>query len=173
MVFRSRRRGNSLRPVNRIKHVFDKQGGLIANTQVATNIATANDDPVLANTDECLTGSTINAFFIVCEVTPTNAAALANCYFLVGKSEGGNITLPQPNVVGASDNKRYVIHQEMVMMSTTTVETLGNPRTLFKGVIVIPKGMRRMGPNDVWQLNLKSIGTTTNFCFQVHYKEFR
>ncbi len=171
VVFRSR--NMSLRPIDRIKHVFDKQAGVTLNVVEATNIVTTVDNPVRANTSEVATGSKINAFFCIVEVSATTGAALPNCYMIIGKSEGGNITLPNPNVVGASTNKRYVIHQEMVMLSKDDTESAGLPRTLYKGVIVIPRGMRRNGPGDIWQLNVLAPGVNLDLCIQVHYKEFR
>ncbi len=43
----------------------------------------------------------------------------------------------------------------MVMLQGTNA---GNPRTIFNGVIVIPRGYRRFGPNDELQLDLLSPG---------------
>ncbi len=164
------RQNMAIRPVHRIKHVVDQQGGLVAGTQGNQNIATTVDAPVLANTKECETGSKINGFYIKCEVYATSTAALANCYFALFKNPGGNITAPAPNNVGVNDNKRFVIHQEMVMMEKNTT---GNPRTLFNGVIKIPRGYRRNAPNDVWTIALLSPGVSVDFCIQCHYKEFR
>ncbi len=78
--------------------------------------------------------------------------------------------MPTANFVGASDDKRFVIHQEMVMLQQVTNS---NPRTLFKGVIAIPRGYRRMGPNDLLRLAVLAPGVNINICLQVHYKEFR
>ncbi len=169
MVFRNRT-GNSLRPVNRIKHVVDNQLGLLLGVNSVQTIVIAKDSPVLANTTEVLTGSTVNGIFVVVEAYATTAGALANLYMLVGKNPGGNLTLPNPNSVGVSDNKKYIIHQEMVMLEQSVN---GNPRTLFKGVIVIPKHMRRFAPNDSLELILRAPGVNCNVCLQVHYKEFR
>ncbi len=104
------------------------------------------------------------------EVNATSSAALANVYMAVWKSPGGNIASMSPNQIGADDDKRYVIHQEMVMMQQVTNS---NPRTLFNGVIAIPRGYRRFGPNDRLVVALKTPGVTINYCMQVHYKEFR
>ncbi len=169
MVFR-RRFQNRLRPVNRIKHVFDKQGGIGAGAQVDEVPIQATDTPVLANTSEVQTGSTINGIYMKVEVNATSSAALANVYMAVWKSPGGNIASISANQVGSNDDKRYVIHQEMVMMQQVTNS---NPRTLFNGVIAIPRGYRRFGPNDRLVVALKSPGVTINYCMQVHYKEFR
>lgn len=171
MSFRSRfRRGNALRPVNRIKHVVDKQAGVSLGTNNTTFLADAKDAPVLGNPAEVQTGCTINGIFLVVEVYARTASALANVYMTVVKNPGGNITLPTPNTVGTSDDKRYVIHQEMVMLNR---QIDGNPRTLFKGVIVLPRGYRRFGPGDQLTLQIRPPGVDIDLCIQCHYKEFR
>ncbi len=170
MVFHSRRRGLNLRPVNRIKHVYDVQGGMLLGVVQDIVVIIASDTPDLATTNEVETGSTINGIFLVVEVNATTSAALSNAYLAVWKNPGNNLTLPAPNVVGGDDNKRFCIHQEMVMLQQVTNS---NPRTLFKGVIAIPRGYRRFGPNDRLEVQLLSPGVNMNFCLQSHYKEFR
>ncbi len=170
LVFRSRR-GLSLRPVNRIKHVTDKQFATALGVTEVTNLVVSTDTPVLANSAECETGSTVNAIYLRVEVVNTGTTGvLANCYMIVYKNPGGNLTIPAGNVVGGSDNKKYVIHQEMVMLNMTEN---GNPRTLFQGVIVIPRGYRRNGPNDLINVDVFSPGVEITGCIQSHYKEFR
>ncbi len=109
------------------------------------------------------------------EVAATSSGALANVYLAVFKNPGGNLLNPSPDSIGSNDNKKYVIHQEMLMMQKEpTADSLGgNPRTLFNGVIVIPRGYRRFAINDKLTLVLLSKGTTADFCVQVHFKEFR
>ncbi len=172
MVFRNRfrNRGLNLRPVNRIKHVIDKQGGVAAGVTDVTVLADAVDAPVLASTAQVQTGCTINAIYLKVEVNATTSAALANAYLMIAKSPGNNLTLPAPNAVGSNDNKRYIIHQEMIMLQQ---QDGSNPRTLFNGVIVIPRGYRRMGPDDVILANVLAPGVILNLCIQCHYKEFR
>ncbi len=89
---------------------------------------------------------------------------------IVYKNPGGNIVGPTPNTVGANDNKRFVIHQEMLMYQ---LQDGSNPRTIFNGVISIPRGYRRFGPNDTLNVRFLAPGVATNICFQCHYKEFR
>ncbi len=170
--FRSR---NLLRPVNRIKHVVDKQAATAIGADNSTNLILASDTPVLANAEEVQTGATVNGIFLVVEAYATTGAALSNFYLYVAKNPGGNLALPNPNVVGISDNKRYVIHQEMVMLQREpSADSLGgNPRTVFKGVIAIPRGYRRFAPNDTLVLVVRTPGVTSDFCVQCHYKEFR
>ncbi len=170
MPYRRFNRGQSLRPVNRIKHVVDSQFATTAGAVADTIIIQSIDTPTLADTDGCETGSKVNGIYLKVEAYATSEAALSNAYIMVFKNPGGNLTLPAPNVVGSDDNKKYVIHQEMVMLQK---EATGNPRTLFNGVIAIPKGYRRNGPNDQLTLRAFTPGVTADWCMQSHYKEFR
>ncbi len=170
MPFRQRFRGSALRPVHRIKHVVDKQAGVILGTADLTNLILAKDAPVLANTNEVETGSKVNGIYLNIEAYATTAAALANIYISILKNPGQVLPLINPNTVGSSDDKRYVIHQEMKMLEQSVN---GNPRTIFNGVIVIPRGYRRFGPNDALLLTLLAPGVNISYCVQCHYKEFR
>ncbi len=167
----------SLRPIHRIKHVVDIQQALPVNTLLPITIISAKDAPVLANTSEVETGSKVNGFYATVEVVGSETASgkTPNLYIYFAKNPGGNLTFPNGNVVGTNDNKRFVIHQEMVMLQGSSGGGTGVPRNVFKGVIVIPKGMRRLGPNDLWQMYMftPSTGITLNICAQFHYKEFR
>ncbi len=175
MIMPRFRRTASLRPINRIKHVFDNSGTLTAATQIDVSLATATDTPTLAVTNSVETGSKINGIYLRVEVASTESdpGAIPQCYMMIIKNPGQNLIaagIPSPAAVGANDNKRFVIHQEMVMLNNLAG---GNPRTLFNGVIVIPKGMRRMAPNDAWFVSLISPQVNIAFCIQAHYKEFR
>jgi len=163
-------RGLQLRPVNRIKHVVDIQNASVAGTQVNETIMVTVDAPLLANTKDVETGSTVNGIYLHVEAVATSSAALPNMYLNVFYNPGNNLVNPGANTVGSNDNKRYVIHQEMVMFQE---QTGSNPRTVFNGVIVIPRKYRRNGPGDVIYLNLLAPGVSTNYCIQAHYKEFR
>ncbi len=165
----------SLRPVNRIKHVIDSQQGLVVGTKIEITVILASDTPDLATTNEVQTGSTVNGIFLVVEAYATSSAALSNLYLAVWKNPGGNITLPNGNAIGADDNKRFSIHQEMVMLQKEpSADSLGgNPRTVFKGVIALPRGYRRFAPNDSLIVTLFTPGVTAEICLQCHYKEFR
>ncbi len=153
--------------------MVDQQNALVAGTTSTENLIEASDTPAIANTRDVETGSTVNAIFLSVEVVATSSAALTNVYMIVYKNPGSNLTvsgLPVPNAVGGNDNKRFVIHQEMVMLQE---QTGSNPRTLFKGVIVLPRGYRRFGPGDKLDMRLLAPGISVNYCYQVHYKEFR
>ncbi len=165
-----RYRQNNLRPVNRIKHVFDLQVGLTLNTLSTVALVNTVDAPVIANTSEVQTGSSVNAIYLNVEAYARTEGALSNVYLAVAKNPGNNLTLPNPNVVGGSDNKKYYIHQEMKMIQQ---QINGNPRTIFNGVIKVPKLYKRNGPSDRLVLQIFAPGVDINFCVQCHYKEFR
>ncbi len=169
MVYRRRSR-NNLRPVNRIKHVVDSQAATTAGTQIATSLIDTVDTPTLADTDGVETGSTVNAIYLKVECNATTSAALPNMYMFLFKNPGGNLTAPSANAVGASDNKKYVFHQEMIMFQQ---QDNSNPRTLFNGVISIPRGYRRCGPDDNISVLFLAPGVNVQVCVQCHYKEFR
>ena len=161
-----------LRPVNRIKHVVDQQNALVAGTTSTENLIIADDAPVIANTREVMTGSSVSSIYLKVEVVATSSAALTNVYMIVYKNPGSNLTaggLPAPNAVGSNDNKKFVIHQEMVMLQE---QTGSNPRVLFNGVIQL-KRYTRFGPGDKLDMRLLAPGISVNYCYQVHYKEFR
>jgi len=160
-----------MRPVHRIKHVIDNQQATAAGTPVDVVLVSSVDAPVLANTNEVETGSKVNGIYLKVEVVNTGVTGvLANAYLAVFKSPGGSIAIANPNVIGSDKDKRYVIHQEMVMLQMIDNS---NPRTLFNGVIAIPRGYRRMGPADVLIARIFSPGVELNLCVQCHYKEFR
>ncbi len=164
----------ALRPINRIKHVHDSNNTLNAGVVLSLSLVNATDTPTLAVTNSVETGSKINGIYLRVEVASNEAidlGAIPNVYMFVAKNPGDNATMPSPNAVGASDNKRFVLHQEMTMIENKGQGS--NARTLFNGVIVIPKGMRRFGPDDRLQLDLLCPALNTVICIQCHYKEFR
>ncbi len=170
MVFR--RRGMGMHPINRTKHVIDSQFATTLGTVVNTVICQSVDATALADTDGCLTGSTTRAIFLNVEVVSTSeTGVLQNAYLMVAKNPGGNLTFPAPNAVGASDNKKYVIHQEMVMLDSESTTHI--PRSIFKGVVVIPKHLQRNAPGDNLFVAVLTPGGTAAWCLQSHYKEFR
>ncbi len=169
-----RRRGNYLRPVNTIKHIVDNQGGLVAATQTIVDLVKGAD--ITASTtapEECLVGSHVKSFFLNVQVAATGTAALANIYMFVFGNPGDNIidaNIDNGNVIGVSDIRKQVFHQEMMM---TEKNTTAFPRTLFRGVIKVPRKMARIGVKDRISIALFSPGVNYDYCFQCIYKEIR
>ncbi len=164
----------ALRPINRIKHVFDSSATVALGNVGVFPIANATDTPTLGATNSVETGAKINGFYIRVEVASNDAivlGAIPNVYMILWKNPGGNLVDPIPNAIGANDNKRFVVHQEMSMIENKGQGS--NARTLFNGVIVVPKSFRRMGPNDTWEILILCPALDTAQCIQCHYKEFR
>ncbi len=164
----------SLRPVNRIKHVVDAEGGTTAGSVSVIDLIETKDAPVIGNTNECETGSKVNGIYLRVEVLHSSGAGRSNMYMMVFKNPNnaiGSSARPQPNAVGQKDTKKYSIHQEMIMMNGDAGN--GQPRVLFNGVIKIPKAYIRNGPADRLQLVLLTPTVLSDFCVQCHYKEFR
>ncbi len=171
MVFRSR--GLKLRPVNSVKHVVDIQGGLVLDVQTVATLIEAQDNPVLANNTDVPTGSHVKSFFLNVQVAAAATAALANVYFYVAKNPGKQIVVgnfPDANKVGVSNLKKLIFHQEMIM---TEKNTTAIARTMFRGVIKIPRHMQRMGQDDEIDIYLYAPGVAFDFCVQCIYKDFR
>jgi len=173
MSWMARRFNSSIRPVQRIKHVVDAEGGTAADVDSVIDLIRSIDAPVLANTNECVTGSSVNSIYLKVEVLHSSGAGRSNMYLMVFKNPGANLGAdrPRPNAVGANDNKKYVIHQEMIMLNGDAGN--GQPRVLFNGVIKIPGLYKRNGPSDRLQLVLLTPTVLGDFCVQCHYKEFR
>ncbi len=92
-------------------------------------------------------------------------------YFAVFKNPANALGFPPIDAIGASDLKKFVIHQEMIMLSGDAGN--GLPRPIFNGVIKIPKHMQRFAPDDKLYVCLLSKTVTGDFCLQMHFKEFR
>ncbi len=170
----ARYRTMALRPINRIKHVVDSNAAVAAAAVNTIVVADATDTPTLASTTSVETGARVNGVYIRVEAASNEAidlGAIPNFYLMISKTPGNNITLPSPAAVGASDNKRFIIHQEMTMLENKGQGS--NARTIFNGVVVIPKGMRRFGPDDQMQVSTLCPALDTVVCLQAHYKEFR
>ncbi len=161
-----------MRPVNSVKHVVDVQLAVPGNSQQFVSLAEGVYNAVLAQADECEVGSKVNSIFLNVQVISTAETALNNLYMMVFKNPAGGLTPPSANIVGTSEFKKFVIHQEMVMLSDAADSI---PSQMFKGVIVLPKHMRRMAIGDELKIAFFSpgAGNTRDACVQCIYKEYR
>ncbi len=163
----------AMRPVQRIKHVIDSSATITAAVQLKTNLVKAVDAPTIAGRNEVITGSKVYGVYlkvVVASNQVTEAGAIPNVYLIVWKNPSNVITAPAPASVGNDDTKKFVIHQEMSMIQN---QVSGNPTVLFNGVIKIPKGYQRFGPNDRLDIEFVCPQIDVSFCVQAHYKEFR
>ncbi len=169
------RRFSALHPVHRIKHVVDAEGTVDDTPVVTVPLIDTVDAPVLASPTQVETGSKVNGIYLHVEVSHTSNVGRPNIYMIIYKNPGNNLGAASfdPKAMGINDNKRFVIHQEMILMSGDAGN--GLPRPIFNGVIVIPRGMRRFGPGDRLAMNIRTgtASVTADWCLQCHYKEFR
>ncbi len=163
-----------LRPVNTLKHVVDKQGGIVAGTKQDETLVFGVDNPAHgADVEQCTIGSAVKSIFLNVQVEATTSQALPNVYMIVYGNPGNNIpdsAIPNGNEVGISDFRKQIFHQEMVMVEKRDD---GIPRTLFKGVLKIPRKFQRIGATDKIGVNLFTPGVNFNYCIQCIYKEIR
>ncbi len=176
MVFR--RSNLRLRPVKSLKHIVDIQSAVLTSGVTVAPIIETTSTPALGSTTEVADGSTISAIYLRVEALTTVAHTLQPAfYMIVYKDPGNNLASdPLPALTGISENKRWVIHQEMVMLAKDPAVS-SFPRTVFNGVIRIPPRLKRFGYSDKLKVRLShSSGETTGesqFCLQSIYKEFR
>ncbi len=173
------RRMSGLRPINSLKHIVDSNGTVSAGTVSTNDVIVGDSNPDYeVSPAKCKNGSTVHSIYLRVEVIGSVAAGgVDNIYMAVVKNPGANLNFPALNTLGTSDNRKYVIHQEMTMLTPfEATGTTGFPRTLFKGVIRIPKGYKRVGIDDRLSVLLQhrtgEATQTTRFCLQCIYKEY-
>ncbi len=170
------RKSMRLRPVHSIKHVVDVASAAVNELITNIQLIQAVDAPTLANVQQVETGSTVNAIYIRIEVLGTVPfVTIPRVYMCIFKNPGGNLPIINPNSTGDSDDKKWVIHQEMTMVGNVGASPF--PRTMFQGVIRIPPKLKRFGINDtlvcLFSHEAGTTSGTTNVCVQCIYKEFR
>ncbi len=168
MVFR---RGNSRHPVNSIKHIIDVEGALTAAGLSSNPIAVAvpNVDTGTFKPGDIRVGATINAFFLsVFTLGATGGGNTGSINWYLAKLHDGQ-ALPQPDNTGISMIRNQIIHEEKGLAGSAD----GTPMA-FKGVVMVPRGMRRMREGDTWWLVIKGTDAVTdyNFCLKAIYKSF-
>ncbi len=174
----------SLRPVNSLKHIIETNGAVVAAVVSVTDlIATVNNPDPLVSPSQVNIGSKVGSVYIRVEVVgTTGAGGVDNIYMAVAKNPGSNMTFPALDLLGVDDLRKYVIHQEMIMLSPQSEAGAGGgsnrfPRTMFKGVVRIPRGYQRNGVKDKLILLLQhrsgEVTQVTEFCIEAIYKEYQ
>ena len=116
---------SSLRPIQSRKHVVDLAGSVPGAIVSTIDLVQGVDNPVLANVQDVEVGTIVNAIYLKVEAfTAVNATLRPNFYMIVGKNPGGNLVLPVPNAVGGNDNKKQIIHQEMIRRENSPIRRI-------------------------------------------------
>ncbi len=160
------------RPVNSVKHIVDVSQALAGGVDLSNDLIKSVDNPIFGNTNEVATASIVKWIYLTVEVQSNEQilGAIPNFYMIVFKDPGADLTQPDPAAAGISDLRKFIIHQEMVMINNVKA---GNPRVVFKGVIKIPKRYQRFGQNDKLIARFTSNTIDVVMCLQCIYKEFR
>ncbi len=115
-------------------------------------------------------GSTINGFFLsVFMIGATGAPVTGSLNWYLMKRHSDQTTVPVAGTTGISDLRSQIIHEEKGLAGSGD----GTPMA-FKGVIAIPRGMRRNRIGDEWILVLRNLDATvdTTFCLKAIYKSY-
>jgi len=169
MVFR--RRGASTRPIQRIKHIVDSQGTVTtAGVSDSVLVTVVNQLSAVFNPIEVAIGNTVNAFYIQSFAIGSGATGITGSVnWYLAKLHSGQVTAIFPNAgqTGISNLRNQIIHEEKGVPGSED----GTPM-VFKGVIAIPRGMRRMREGDQWFIRYTTSDTDANFCIKVIYNSF-
>ncbi len=165
------RRGSSLgRMINSRKNVVSAFTGLNAGTDGTLAIATAQDNPTLAVTNDVAFGCVIKAIWVEfwCYATQDIGEGVTtglDAYII--KNPGTNLTNPTPGTIGSSNEKKFIFRTWKGLIGQRTD---GSPPYNFRGWIKIPKRYQRMGANDLFSFVFRSTGTNIIMCTNFIYK---
>ncbi len=160
--------------IHSIKHIIDSEGalsGTLGSVNVLANAVVTRNSTF--NPVEVEVGETINAMFIsVFAIGATGAGQDGSINWYIAKARSGqdpSSEFPVASAVGVSPLRSQVFHQEKGLAGSAD----GTPMA-FKGVIAIPRGMRRMREGDQIFIIIQSTDgvNDVNFCIRSIYKSF-
>ncbi len=167
----SRRRGLSLRPVNSIKNTHIVTIGVTSSAQ-QIRFAKAVTSPSPTVSSDVSHGCNIKAVWIsldVCGLGGTGVVNNADIYVM--KNPGDNLTIPDPDSVGTSNEKKFVFKQWHAMIMRNQD---GNVPYHWEGWLRIPFRYTRMGTDDTLVMVVQcTTGVTGHFSCEYIYKWYR
>ncbi len=156
MVFR--RGMANLRPVNSRKNIHQDIVIIAAAAIGDFNLVDTVDTAGLTDTNGVSTGGRVNTVYLEIWIYGSAVAGVNSpITWYLAKNPGSNLTLPNPSVAGANDNKRWIFAMGKGLVGN---QANGQPGYLVRGWFSIPKRMRRMGADD--QITLKIENNTAN-----------
>ncbi len=166
------RRRSARSPVNSIKHILDVEGVVTGGIGTLAPIAVAvpNVDTGTFKPGDIRVGGTINGFFISLFAIGTSSAAVNGAidWFLIKLHD--QQTAPSPAQTGVSMIRNQIVHEEKGLVGSGDGTAM-----VFKGVVAVPKGMRRMREGDQWLISLRAANQGANdvqFCIKSIYKSY-
>ncbi len=161
-----------IRPViNSIKNVHVAAFG-ITGAPTVTTLAKAVNTPLSTVTSDVSNGCIIKAIYITFDVCGlAGTGVLNNATMFLAKNPGDNLTLPTPESVGSSNEKKFIIKMWRAMIMRNQD---GNVPYHWEGWIRIPKRYHRMGTDDTWQFSVETTTTLTGHAqIMAIYKWYR
>ncbi len=170
MVFRRRM---ALSPINSIKHILDADGtatGAVSNKVTIAN-AVPNVDPDTFTPGDVRVGSKINGIFLsIFGIGTTGAPVNGSFNWYINKEHAGQDAIQAtPGNTGISPVRNQIFHEEKGLVGSGDGTAMA-----FKGVVAIPRGMRRMREGDKINIFLKAQDDTEpiQFCVKAIYKSY-
>ncbi len=163
------RRRSGPRPfVVTIKNQHIASGGL-TGTRVSTILAKAVTSPSPTVSNDVMHGCRIRWLWLsidMCGLGGTGVLNITRAYLM--KNPGANLATPEPESVGTSNEKKFVIKQWSAMAMRNQD---GNPPYHWEGFIKLPFRYQRMGTDDIWQLVMDcTTALTGHFSLEAIYK---
>ncbi len=158
--------------INSVKHVIDSEGVVQQASPSLTPLATAvAARSTTFNPEEVEVGDKINGFFLsVFGIGASGQPFQGSWNWYIMKIHEGQIgDVPTPGQTGTSKLRNQIFHEEKGVPGSGD----GTP-VVFKGVIAVPRGMRRMREGDQFLIRIAvtSMGDDANFCIKAIYKTF-
>ncbi len=168
------RRMSSIRPVNRTKQIVDAEGALTGAATSRTPIGITVEVPTSPyKPGDLMVGSTVNGIFLsLFIIGATGAPLVGSLNWYIAKIRAGQdpvTDLPLPGSTGVSEIRNQIFHEEKGLAGSGD----GTPMA-FKGVIAVPKGMRRMRSGDQFIVAIRSLDATVDatFCLKAIYNSY-
>ncbi len=168
MPFRSRRR---IPPMQSFKHVIDADGTLATGVSAVVPLSDGVNIKTGAFPTQTITGEVINGIFVTIFIIGSTGQPVdrpQNWYIAKSRSGQNSTTdFPIPGESGVSEVRNQIFHEEKGLVGSGDGTAMA-----FKGVIAVPRGMRRMREGDQIFIKLKNDDAMndTHFCVKAIYK---
>ncbi len=156
--------------VNSRKHVVDVEGAWTDAVSASVILVAVNRFGASISPTEVEVGNKVNGIFLSIYAIGSSGAPISGPidWHVFLERAGQASAAPTPGNVGISEIRNQVIHEEKGLSGSGD----GTPM-VFKGVIAIPKGFRRIRDGDQWSIRAQvNTGDTVNFCIKCIYKSF-
>ncbi len=158
--------------IHSVKHIIDSEGALAAAANsvnpIANGVAALEQpfDPL----DVAIGESVNNIFLSIFMIGATGSGQDGSLNWYIVKTRAGQFSsLPLAGETGVSNLRNQIFHEEKGLAGSADGTAMA-----FKGVIKVPKLMRRMREGDNFYIVLRNTDSVNNvnFCIKAIYKSF-